>query len=269
MFVVVAAAHDAPRGQKKGDVGVAETIPHEHISKPMGVFDEVVDYVNVPLPQVVEEVEVAQISAERIMEHIAFKVPQEHGQERIAVQRVNIKALPVMEESGRVHAEHPTGARAESHVEPKCALPSATDGRENRGTESASTSGAHTNTNQGTDCGPSSATARHENRGNDSARTSRAHARQARIRDHTVEITVPHIMAKISGLFGRQCLQILKETAEAVTVVPFERVQQRTFELIADVSQFEKGPSKWSGWSRENACSDGSTSKSGSASPAK
>ena len=99
VFVVVAAAHDAPRGQKKGDVGVAETIPHEHISKPMGVFDEVVDYVNVPLPQVVEEVEVAQISAERIMEHIAFKVPQEHGQERIAVQRVNIKAPPVMEET--------------------------------------------------------------------------------------------------------------------------------------------------------------------------
>ena len=34
--------------------------------------------------------------------------------------------------------------------------------------------------------------------------------------------------------------QILKETAEAVTVVPFERVQQRTFELIADVSQFRE-----------------------------
>ena len=67
----------------------------------MGVFDDVVDYVNVPLPQVVEEVEVAQISAERVMEHIAFKVPQEHGQERIAAQSVYIPVPLAMEKSGR------------------------------------------------------------------------------------------------------------------------------------------------------------------------
>ena len=97
VFVVVAAAHDAPRGQKKGDVGVAETVPQEHILKLMGVFAGVVDHVNVPLPQVVEEVEVVQISAERVMEHIAFKVPQE--QERIAVQSVYIPVPLAMEET--------------------------------------------------------------------------------------------------------------------------------------------------------------------------
>ena len=82
-----AETHDAPRGQKKGDVEVAETISQMRITKPMvehtfdvsvpQVFDEVVDSVDVPMPQFVEEVAVvAQISPKRVMEHIVFDVPQ-------------------------------------------------------------------------------------------------------------------------------------------------------------------------------------------------
>ena len=52
-----------------GDVEVAQTISQKRLSKPLEVFDEVVDSVDVPMPQVVEEVlEVAQISPERDQE---------------------------------------------------------------------------------------------------------------------------------------------------------------------------------------------------------
>ena len=74
-----------------------------------------------------------------------------------------------------VFVEHPTGTRAEPHVEPECALHSATDPRGNRGHESASTSGAYTITNEGTDGGLLRARVHRENRGNDSlAKTSGA-----------------------------------------------------------------------------------------------
>ena len=102
----MAAARDALREQKKGDVDVAETISQERISKPMveyivdvsvpQVFDGVVDSVDVSVPQVDE---VAQISPERIMEHIALEVHHEREQARIAAQKVYIPVLPVTEET--------------------------------------------------------------------------------------------------------------------------------------------------------------------------
>ena len=98
----MAAAHDALRGQKKGDVDVAETISQERISKPMveyivdvsvpQVFDGVVDSVDVSMPQVDE---VAQISPER-MEHIVLEVPHQREQARIAAQKVDIPVETVV-----------------------------------------------------------------------------------------------------------------------------------------------------------------------------
>ena len=57
-----AAAHDALRGQKNGDVEVSKTIPQERISKPM-----VQHIVDVSVPQVFDEVDsVPQVVEEAV-----------------------------------------------------------------------------------------------------------------------------------------------------------------------------------------------------------
>ena len=96
--------------QREGDAEVAQTIPHERVSEPM--VEHIV--VDVPVPQVVEEVEEVLMGSERIMEHIVFEVPvpqiseditevfqvapQKHIQARIAEQR----EPPVKEESWKL-----------------------------------------------------------------------------------------------------------------------------------------------------------------------
>ena len=231
--VVEAEKYLSPRGPKTekaaGDVDVAETISQEHFSKPMDVIEEVVESVDVPMPQVAEEVvEVAQ----RIREHIAFEVSQERDQKRIAAQRVHILVPPVMEEI------------------------SATDPRRNRGYESPSTSRAHKNMNPGTDRRLFSATAHRENRGSESAATSEAHTSMNQGTDcglpsgknqRTVEVPMPHV---------------LKETVAAVTVVPFRtRATTDRRAKLQMYLNFGKKSSKLRDWSHVNVCNDGSTSK--------
>ena len=61
-----------------------------------------------------EVVEAAQISSERIIEHIACQVPQERDHERMAAQRVDIPALPIMKEIATVsHQERIAAQRVD------------------------------------------------------------------------------------------------------------------------------------------------------------
>ena len=78
---------------------VAQTIRLKRMSKPMEVFDEVVDSVDVPMPQVVEEVvEVAQISPERDQEAHRIRSATRARSRNTSRRRVDIPVPPVMQE---------------------------------------------------------------------------------------------------------------------------------------------------------------------------
>ena len=112
--------------QKEGDAEVAQTISHKRVLEPMGehvaahlpvpqVVEGVLVSVNFHMPQVVEEVvEVAEITPERIMEHIVSEVPvpqfsqdiaevsrfspQRHLQAHISEQSMDDHVPPLKEE---------------------------------------------------------------------------------------------------------------------------------------------------------------------------
>ena len=110
-----AETHDAPRGQKKGDVEVAQTIAQGRISMPMveHIVDvpgpQVIDEVDVPMP--LEVVEVAQISPESIMEHNVFEasVQQEHS---FLVPLMKEEIVAVVQCTPQEHMRAPCNRRA-------------------------------------------------------------------------------------------------------------------------------------------------------------
>ena len=93
-----------PKGTKTertaGDVEVAQTISQKRLSNPMEVFDEVVDSVDVSMPQVVERNRRGgpDQSRARSRSTSPSKCHKSAIKKRIAAQRVDILEPPVMQE---------------------------------------------------------------------------------------------------------------------------------------------------------------------------